>query len=109
MLLLGIAWVGVALRDVVVNNPGHFGGIITVGSPLNGAEILNHLNNGAAKRFVDKAKEELAAGPHSTISLLNIIFDGFNLLQTFNLFGLRDPLSGSRDNNAQAGRELERF
>ncbi|TAF94127.1 MAG: hypothetical protein EAZ46_10965 [Runella sp.] len=56
---------GVAGRQLDVQNNGFFGGIITFGSPLRGARVVNNVNNGVATQYIDNAINKLLAGPQS--------------------------------------------
>lgn len=62
-----------------------FGGIITVGSPNRGADIVNSLNNGAVQATVADACNRLAAGPTSNgLGTLTIIINGWTRQQLCN-------------------------
>ena len=61
---IGHSMGGVALREVHAQiNRNHVGGIITVGSPMNGARIANTLNNGEFRAYVAHGGNELTKGP----------------------------------------------
>lgn len=63
--LIGIAHSmgGVASRQVDVNFPGHFGAIITFGSPLRGARIVNAVAGGEAQEYMSNGIHKLSRGP----------------------------------------------
>lgn len=65
--LIGIAHSmgGVASRHIDVNNTGHFGAIVTFGSPLRGARIVNAVANGEANTYVATGVARLLRGPNS--------------------------------------------
>lgn len=65
--LIGIAHSmgGVASRHIDVNNTGHFGAIITYGSPLRGARIVNAVDNGEANTYIATGTTLLLRGPQS--------------------------------------------
>ncbi len=63
--LIGIAHSmgGVGIRQVDVDETGHFGAIITFGSPLRGARIVNAVSNGEAETYIANAMNKLNQGP----------------------------------------------
>ena len=54
---------GVALRQANKDDNSLFGGIITVGSPLDGARLVNAVISGEADRFVRQSLDILQRGP----------------------------------------------
>ena len=55
---------GLTLREMHAQTaPGHVGGIITVGSPLNGAQIINSFQDGQVRGYVNHSVSELLKGP----------------------------------------------
>ena len=61
---IGHSMGGVALREIQARTaPGHVGGIITVGSSLNGAQIANTVGNGQLRAFISDGVNELTKGP----------------------------------------------
>ncbi|MGF1636802.1 MAG: esterase/lipase family protein, partial [Cyclobacteriaceae bacterium] len=61
---IGHSMGGVVLREVQNQiNPNHVGGIITVGSPLNGARISNTMTNGEFRGYISHGINELTKGP----------------------------------------------
>lgn len=73
--LIGIAHSmgGVASREIDVNNNGHFGAIVTYGSPLRGARIVNAVANGEAQAYITNGIEKLRTGPFSVASEIPLI------------------------------------
>ncbi len=66
-IAIGHSMGGVALREVGRNNANFMGGIITVGSPMNGARIANSLANGQLDAAVLLGAQDMAAGPATTL------------------------------------------
>ncbi len=61
---IGHSMGGVVLREVQNQiNRNHLGGIITVGSPMNGARVANALNNGEFRGYISHGSNELIKGP----------------------------------------------
>ena len=61
---IGHSMGGVAFREIVTRrSPGFVGGVVTVGSPLNGAAIANRLANGDVSGFIRHGVDELRKGP----------------------------------------------
>jgi pimeloyl-ACP methyl ester carboxylesterase len=59
---------GVVARNLDNNNPGNFvGGIVTVGSPLDGAPIANALLNGSAVNAISHSTSAMLRGPTATL------------------------------------------
>lgn len=56
---------GVVGRDIDVNHTGDFGGIITAGSPLDGARIANATRNGEAQNAIQDGVNRVISGPSS--------------------------------------------
>lgn len=54
---------GTATRQVDINNPSEWSSVITVGSPLRGAQIAVSTQNGVAQNFVSTGVTELLRGP----------------------------------------------
>ena len=54
---------GVALRQANKDDNSLFGGIITVGSPLDGARLANAVISGEANRFIRQSADILRRGP----------------------------------------------
>lgn len=74
---------GVASRQVDVNNTGHFGAIITFGSPLRGARIVDAVVNGEINTFISRGTYQLAQGPATLPVITPIIILGYPLLSWF--------------------------
>ena len=81
---------GVAGRQLDVQNTGFFGGIITFGSPLRGARVVNNVNNGVASQYISNATSKLLQGPTGGIWG---VFNGF-----FDLIGSRNINDFAGDN-----------
>lgn len=68
---------GNILRDIDATELGNnqrFGGLITVGTPNNGAMISNNLANGTIDQAINHACDEVMAGPNTIINpLLNFL------------------------------------
>lgn len=61
---IGHSMGGLALREMDQNVArGHVGGVITVGSPLNGSRIINAWQNGEVNGYISHAINELEKGP----------------------------------------------
>jgi hypothetical protein len=54
---------GVAARQVDLWNSNQWKGIVTMGSPLRGARLVNSVNNGAVQAFIDNGIRQLMKGP----------------------------------------------
>lgn len=70
---------GVIARDLDNRNPGNFvGGLITIGSPLDGAVVANSVLDGTASTCISNSTSTMLRGPYATL--------GFTLspLFTFN-------------------------
>jgi len=62
---------GLALREIDSRTaPGHFGGLITVGSPLSGARIINSYNTGQVQSAISQGVRQMTKGPIRTIGSL---------------------------------------
>ncbi len=105
-IYIGHSMGGVALRDLAINNPGHLGGIITVGSPLNGAMALNSLNNGNLERSLQLGIREIVAGPLSVgFVRFYVIRQGLSMNDAFN--ALNNVITDVQGAFGVAGRELQ--
>ena len=62
---------GVALRQANKDDNSLFGGIITVGSPLDGARLANAVISGESERFVRQSLDNLRRGPIASASRNN--------------------------------------
>ncbi len=61
---IGHSMGGLTIREIHAQTaPGHVGGIITVGSPLNGAQIINSFQDGQVRGYVSHGVDELLKGP----------------------------------------------
>lgn len=67
--LIGIAHSmgGMASRHIDVNNTGHFGAIVTFGSPLRGARIVNAVSSGEAEDYIANGISKLNRGPFAQL------------------------------------------
>ncbi len=75
-LVVGHSMGGIVARNIDIASSGNkMGGIITVGSPNNGAAIANSLINGDVGRATETACNSLFAGPTSEIPGINIIIN----------------------------------
>ena len=63
---IGHSMGAVALRDIDRSNPGFFSAYITVGSPMNGANIANSINNGSAASAIASGIGKVLRGPTSS-------------------------------------------
>jgi hypothetical protein len=69
MITVAHSFGGVAVRHMDRTDATHkLGGIITVGSPLNGAGIATSMNNGYATEFGINATHQIFRGPSSSLS-----------------------------------------
>jgi len=53
---------GVAGRQLDIQNNGFFSGIVTFGSPLKGARVVNNINNSVASQYISNAINKLLQG-----------------------------------------------
>jgi len=61
---IGHSMGGLALREIVAETaPEHIGGLITVGSPLSGAQIADGIIRGDASALVGEAARQIGKGP----------------------------------------------
>ena len=61
---IGHSMGGLTLREIHEQTAAnHIGGIITVGSPLNGAQIINSFQDGQVRSYVNRTVSELLKGP----------------------------------------------
>ncbi len=78
MILIGHSMGGIVAREIEYNHRSNVKGIITIGTPHEGAMVLNELNNGGAnllsKKVIKKAKNSVQA---SIAAISSIIF-GFS-------------------------------
>lgn len=88
---------GVVGRQIDVNNNGSFGGIITAGSPLDGARIANSARNNDGDWFVYDGIDRVTRGPIRqfgpiSYNILNYSVNGLAalLFPVFDVFGLRN-------------------
>ncbi len=80
---IGHSMGGVALREVVLLDSAagvlipNFGGIITVGSPMNGAKILNALSDGRVTAALQHGARQLTKGPLAQLGLAVYLVGSF--------------------------------
>eukprot|EP01137_Pigoraptor_chileana_P023913 Opistho-2@91016 len=88
---------GVIGRDIDVNNNGQFGGIITAGSPLDGARIANTLLNGEVANCVVDGVDRVTMGPLAQIGPVAYFVGGIivNAIPPF----LQDVVNSKFGNN----------
>lgn len=85
MITVAHSFGGVAARHMDRTDATHkLGGIITVGSPLNGAGIASSINDGSVAAFGKNALHSLEVGPLSQFLPMNI---ASGLLGIINFFG----------------------
>ncbi len=79
--LIGIAHSmgGVGIRQIDVNNTGHFGAIITFGSPLRGARIVNAISGGETNSYVANGISKLERGPLAQVGIIMPRLLGINV------------------------------
>ena len=65
-IAIGHSLGGVAIREANRDDNGLYGGMITLGSPLDGARIANEARSGGAKRFVEQSIAILSKGPNAS-------------------------------------------
>jgi pimeloyl-ACP methyl ester carboxylesterase len=53
---------GVVEREIDVSYPGFIGGVVTLGSPLDGARIANSVINGQAEAFLNDGQDKITRG-----------------------------------------------
>lgn len=68
---------GVVGRDIDVNHTGDFGGIITAGSPLDGARISNAVRNGEAQNAIMDGVNRVLSGPLAEFGAPFTLASGF--------------------------------
>lgn len=104
--LIGIAHSmgGVASRQIDVNNTGHFGAIVTFGSPLRGARIVNAVANGEAEDYISNGVGKLSRGPFSVALVMPGIF-GFSIADVLG-WGIVILIAGSLDLRGQTVPDL---
>ncbi len=73
-IFFGHSMGGVAGREIDVNNNGSFGGIVTFGSPLDGARVANSLSNGQANTFISEGVDKVTRGPIRQLGQLGQFF-----------------------------------
>jgi pimeloyl-ACP methyl ester carboxylesterase len=89
---------GVTGRAIDVNNNGAFGGIITAGSPLDGARIANSARNNDTNLWAVDGIERVTRGPFRqfgpfTYNILNLVVNDIGsvlLFPVFDAFGLQN-------------------
>lgn len=96
-IFFGHSMGGVVGRDIDVNHTGDFGGIITAGSPLDGAHIANATRSGEAGYAISEGIGRVAAGPTREFGGAYFLVAGFAvdavaalLFEVLDVFGLRD-------------------
>lgn len=72
-IAIGHSMGGVAARQVDINNPNQWSGIITLGSPLRGARIVNAVRDGEAQSFIQNAIRQMLCGPSAGSTAVSII------------------------------------
>jgi hypothetical protein len=85
-ILFGHSMGGVVGRHVDVNYPNSFGGIVTFGSPLDGARIANSAVNGQADAFLNNGVDRITRGPIRQTGALAYIIWGLwveDIVQTY--------------------------
>lgn len=75
-IYLGHSMGGVVGREVDVNYPNSFGGIVTFGSPLDGAKISNSVASGEADGFIANGVNKIAQGPVRQLGIVTYIIWG---------------------------------
>jgi hypothetical protein len=80
---IGHSMGGLALREIDARTaPNHVGGIITMGSSLNGARIINAWQNGEVSAYISHSVNELLKGPkrqfYATYIIVNTSLRAFN-------------------------------
>jgi pimeloyl-ACP methyl ester carboxylesterase len=98
---------GVAGRAIDVNHTGEFGGIITAGSPLDGARIANSARNNDTNWWAVDGIERVTRGPFRQFGpfTYNILNFAVNDLLTVLLFPVFDAF-GLRESNNQGVTDL---
>lgn len=97
---------GVVGRDIDVNNTGDFGGIITAGSPLDGARIANATRNGEAQSAIIDGGNRVLSGPLREFGISAYLISGFSNAVAELLFNVLDVF-GLRDYGNQGGTDLQ--
>ena len=65
---IGQSMGGVALRDIDERDArNRIGGIITLGSPMNGGRVLNADRRGEVNAYIDHGIREISKGPHRSL------------------------------------------
>lgn len=67
-IAIGHSMGGVAIREADRDDASLYGGMITFGSPLDGAKLANGVLNGSIDKFVQHSLDELSRGPIATQS-----------------------------------------
>lgn len=97
-IYFGFSMGGVVGREIDVNRQRNFGGIITSGSPLDGARIANSVRNGEAFNAIADGADVVLRGPLRQIGPTAYVFEVAGLAVTqlvrgfesvFNIFGLQ--------------------
>jgi hypothetical protein len=70
---------GVAARQVDLWNQNQWKGVVTMGSPLRGAQLVNSVNNGAVQAFINNGIIQLMKGPEAGTSVA-IVLPGLGIL-----------------------------
>lgn len=69
---------GVIGREIDVNFPNSFGGLIAFGSPFDGAQIANSVQNGAVNNFIANGVDKVTRGPARQLGIT--VFFIWNLI-----------------------------
>ena len=95
-IAVGHSMGGVAIREANMDDNGLYGGMITLGAPLDGARIANAVITGQASRFVQQSTAILSRGPIASRSrnfwqklkeTIGAAFRGHTLSGVIRLFG----------------------
>jgi pimeloyl-ACP methyl ester carboxylesterase len=76
---IGHSMGGVAARHLDILNPNRWGGIITLGSPLGGARIVNAVRDGEAQALINNGVDKMMKGPRAGSVAVTSIPPGIGL------------------------------
>lgn len=103
-IFFGKSMGGVVGRELDVNQNGSFGGIITAGSPLDGARIANSVRSGEATNAVEDGVNAAIEGPRRQLGIVAYVVSGIvindqirKLTQTANSFVSNNFTQGPTD------------
>ncbi len=74
MILIGHSMGGLVARELEYNHPGSVRGIITMGTPNQGAPVLNSISNGGIKSIGKKIVGKFTSSVTSTLTAITGIF-----------------------------------